>query len=100
MVFVLISDDMEQSMSYGQYYSEGIRIVNKLKKDQLLEAVARMESLGWSEGHVYNIGKNVWKDGSEHYFRNTSWYLYKENGEWFYKQSKTTKAFHKVEGVA
>lgn len=99
MVFVLLSDDMNESMSYEQRYHEGIPLVSKLKKDQLIEAVGRMEALGWTEGHVWNVSKSVWSNGKEVYYRQTSWYVYKEEGQWYYKQSKKTKAFHKVEGV-
>ena len=100
MVFVLLSDDMNESMDYEQRYHYGFPLESKLKKDQLIEAVGRMEDFGWTEGHVYNISQHIWKDGTIHYYRQTSWYVYREKGVWYYKQSKTTKAFHKVEGVA
>lgn len=66
--------------------------MSKKKADLVAEASRYFDMIGVTEGYV----KNVSLRDLHYYWAEQSWYVFKENGKWFFKMREDCKASHEV----
>ena len=72
-------------------------LISKLRARLMRECAVICENNGLEHAYVKNICTD--RTYGERY-ESQSWYVFKENGAWYYKQSKSTKTKHLIEGMA
>ena len=74
-----------------------IHMHNKTRAMLVREAVDACKTFGLTECYVKNINTDRY-----HHIRyeSQSWYVFKDDLKWFYKQSKNTKARHEITEAA
>lgn len=91
------------------YFNPGIELVGKKKADLVVEGARIGEKLGVDVIHV--VGMTVEKTHKVRegrcirtityevpkIYQTQYWYVYKENGQWFFKMRKNCKTAHAVE---
>lgn len=70
--------------------------MGRIKKQLVAEGAYYLERIGATEGWVQNYGVS---EGI--YFElNQTWYLFKQDGAWFFKMREDNKTAHRIEEVA
>lgn len=67
--------------------------IGKRKAEVIKSATIIAEQMGVTEAGVMNIG---WSTDWGEYEVRQSWFIYKENGKWFFKMREDCKAKHEV----
>lgn len=67
--------------------------IGKKKAEVIKSATIIAEQKGMTEAYVKNIG---WSTERGEYEVRQSWFIYKENGKWFFKMRDDCKAKHEV----
>lgn len=67
--------------------------IGKKKAEVIKSATIIAEQKGMTEAYVKNIG---WSTEWGEYEVRQSWFIYKENGKWFFKMREDCKAKHEV----
>ena len=67
--------------------------IGKKKAEVIKSATIMAEQKGMTEAYIKNIG---WSTEWGEYEVRQTWYIYKENGKWFFKMRKDCKAKHEV----
>jgi len=74
----------------------GTPMMGKTKAVLVAECARWMKLNGIKEAYVQNY---VFSDNM-YWWKSQSWYVFEENGEYFFKMAKKNKTAHKIEGVA
>ena len=74
----------------------GVKMASKVKADLVREGAQILKSQGKTRGAVVNIGVDR---RFNCYSLNQFWYVFYENGQWFFKMDEGCKTKHLIEGI-
>lgn len=74
----------------------GTPMMGKTKAVLVAECARMMKRNGIKEAYVQNY---VFSEGRT-WWKSQSWFVYEENGEYFFKMGRKVKTAHRIEGVA